>query len=296
MKFSGVYPILYAFTGPDGRLDEAAMRQQVRSCLAVGAHGIAVLGLITEVQDLSQEERHSVIAWAADEIAGRVPLSVTIGGDDLDTQTKAARKAIELGADWLVFQPTAGAEDEASLMRAFGRLAEVLDVNMGIQNAPQFLGRGLSHGAISELHKQHSNFCVIKGESPATDVARLHDACGGTLAIFNGRGGLELPDVLRAGCVGMIPAPECCDVQVQIYEAMQRGDETTAEDLYAKVLPLIVFVMQSIEASLTYGKRVTAHRLGLGDVYDRSPALAPTRFGLERAMARAADLPMFPKG
>ena len=28
--FRGIYPILYAFFGPDGRLDEAAMRRQVR--------------------------------------------------------------------------------------------------------------------------------------------------------------------------------------------------------------------------------------------------------------------------
>jgi len=51
--FRGIYPILYAFFGPDGRLDEAAMRKQVRCCLAGGAHGLAVLGLATEVNKLS---------------------------------------------------------------------------------------------------------------------------------------------------------------------------------------------------------------------------------------------------
>jgi 2-keto-3-deoxy-L-arabinonate dehydratase len=54
--------------------------------------------------------------------------------------------------------------------------------------------------------------------------------------------------------------------------------------------------MQSIEASLTYGKRITARRLGLGEVYDRTPSLAPTQFGLDCATARAAQLPLFPKG
>lgn len=296
MNFSGVYPVLYAFSGPDGRLDEAAMRRQVQACLAVGAHGIAVLGLITEVQSLSRDERRAIVAWTADEIAGRVPLAVTICGDNLETQIAAAREAVDLGADWLIFQPTMGAEDEPSLLRAFGQLADVLDVNFGIQNAPQYLGRGLSHGAILDLHRQHANFCVLKGEAPATEIARLRDACGDTLSIFNGRGGLELPDVLRAGCVGMIPAPECCDVQIRIYDALLRGDEDTAEELYSQILPLIVFVMQSIEASLTYGKRITGRRLGLANVHDRTPALAPSQFGLERSMARAGHLPLFPEG
>ena len=294
MSFSGVYPILYAFSGPDGRLDEAAMRRQVRACLAVGAHGIAVLGLITEVARLTEEERRAIIAWTAEEIAGRVPLAVTIAGAGIDVQIAAAREAAALGADWVVFQPPADCEDERPLIRAFGRAADALDIPFGIQNAPQYLGRGLGTAAIRDLHRAHPNFTVLKGEAPATEIARLVEECGGALSVFNGRGGLELPDILRAGCVGMIPAPECCDIQIRIFEAMRRGDEDEADALYRQALPLIVFVMQSIEASLTYGKRVVAWRLGFDTVHDRDPALAPTAFGLARARAHSAFLPPFP--
>ena len=41
--------------------------------------------------------------------------------------------------------------------------------------------------------------------------------------------------------------------------------------------------MQSIENFLCYGKRLTARRLGLGEVHDRPPALPPTPFGLASA-------------
>ncbi len=293
MSYSGVYPMLYAFSQADGRLDEEGIRRQVRGCLAVGAHGIAVLGLITEVAKLNEVERRSMIAWTAEEIDNRVPLAVTIAGPDIDTQIASAREARALGANWLMFQPPGDCHDEASLLRAFGRAADVLDVPFGIQNAPQYLGVGLGLAAIRDLHRNHPNFTVLKGEAPATEIARVVDACGAELSVFNGRGGLELPDILRAGCVGMIPAPECCDVQIRIYEAMQRGDEDLAMALYREALPLIVFVMQSIEASLTYGKRITATRLGLGDVHDRDPALKPTQFGLECARAHAAFLPPY---
>ena len=43
----------------------------------------------------------------------------------------------------------------------------------------------------------------------------------------------------------------------------------------------IVFVMQSLDTMLCYGKRLAALRLGLGEVHDRQPALAPGAFGLE---------------
>ena len=64
--FAGVYPMLYAFFGAGGGLDRAALRAQVEYCVASGAHGIAVLGLGTEVSKLSADEREEVVAWAAD--------------------------------------------------------------------------------------------------------------------------------------------------------------------------------------------------------------------------------------
>jgi 4-hydroxy-tetrahydrodipicolinate synthase len=91
----------------------------------------------------------------------------------------------------------------------------------------------------------------------------------------------------------MIPAPECFDVQVRIYEAMRRGDVEEAERLYRGILPLIVFAMQSVDQFLCYGKRVTARRLGLGPVHDRQPAQAPTPLGLELMERHAAALPPF---
>src|SRR3546814_11811536 len=61
---------------------------------------------------------------------------------------------------------------------------------------------------------------------------------GGTFTVFNGRGGLELTDNLRLGCAGLIPAPECFDVQVRVWELMREGRDAEAESLYREILPL----------------------------------------------------------
>src|SRR5260370_9739699 len=42
----------------------------------------------------------------------------------------------------------------------------------------------------------------------------------------------------------------------------------------SEILPLITFLMQSIESFLCYGKRLLARRLGLGPVQVRAPGLA----------------------
>jgi 4-hydroxy-tetrahydrodipicolinate synthase len=283
----GIWPILYAFFGRDGALDRAAMRRQVRAVLAAGAPGMAVMGLATEVGKLSPAERRQVVEWAAEDLEGRIPLAVTIFGATPQEQSEAVAQAAACGAAWVVLQPPRlPGISEAELVEFFSTVIDRSPVPAGIQNAPELIGIGLGPAAIAELARRCANFTVLKGEGPATLIARVVEETEGKLDVFNGRGGLELPDNLRAGCAGLIPAPDCFEAQIAIYDAMRRGDEAEAERLYREILPAIVFVMQSVDHLICYGKRLTAARLGL-EVFDRDPGLAPNDFGLA-AVARFA--------
>ena len=290
--FAGIYPILYAFFGPDGRLDRAAMRRQVEACVAGGAHGIAALGLATEVSKLSPAERRLVMEWLLEDAAGRVPVAITVFGETPELQIEFVHAAARMGASWVILQPPpARPLGESQLLRFFGEVADAAPIPVAVQNAPQYLGVGLGDRALLALRRNHPNFVLLKGEASALEIARTVETLRGEVAVFNGRGGLELPDVLRAGCAGMIPAPECFDVHVGIHGAMLRGDEAEAERLYREVLPLIVFAMQSVDQFLCYGKRVAARRLGLGEVFDREPCQRPEPLGLRAIERYAAALP-----
>jgi 4-hydroxy-tetrahydrodipicolinate synthase len=292
--FRGIYPILYAFFDASGRLDRAAMRRQVEACLAHGAHGIAALGLATEMGKLSEREKRDVIDWLAEDAQGRVPIAVTISGGAVAEQVALARHAQGAGASWVILQPPpVRGLPEAEYIRFFSAVMERIELPVAIQNAPEYIGIGLSPAGLATLARRQPNFRLLKGEAPATTIRRVIEETEGRLAVFNGRAGLELPDCLRAGCVGMIPAPECFDVQVRVFEAMRAGNEDEAERLYREILPLIVFLMQSVETFLCYGKRLTARRLGLGPVHDRTPALPPTEFGLACLERLAAKLGPF---
>lgn len=293
-KPHGIWPILYAFFDAHDRLDRAAMRRQTEGVLAAGSHGMAIMGLATEVAKLTQSERRSVVEWAAEDLAGRLPLAVTIFGNTVAEQQDAVAHAAGCGAAWVILQPPRQPGiTEAALIRFFGAVIESAPIPTGIQNAPDLIGIGLGPDGIATLARNHANFTVLKGEGPATLIARIAEQTDGKLAIFNGRGGLELPDNLRAGCAGLIPAPDCFEAQVRIYNAMRAGDEASAERLYREILPSIVFVMQSVDHLICYGKRLLAARMGLV-VHDRAPGLAPNAFG-EAAVARfAAALGPYP--
>ena len=291
MRPAGIHPILYAFFGPDGALDRQAMRRQVQACLAGGAHGLAVPGLATEVSKLLPAERRQVVEWAAEDLAGRVPLAVTIFGRTPAEQIEAMRHAESAGAAWVVLQPPpVSGMPEEELMRFLAPVLDAARIPAGLQNAPDLMSLGLSPENLARLAAAHPSLQVLKAEGPATLVQEVVERTSGRLAVLNGRGGLELPDNFRAGAAGMIPAPDCFDVQVQAWAAMQAGHEAEAERLYASILPAIVFAMQGVPHLVCYGKRLVAARLGLGPVHDRAPAVLPTPFGLACVRRFAAAL------
>jgi 2-keto-3-deoxy-L-arabinonate dehydratase len=298
-RFRGVYPMLYAFFDRAGRLDRGAMRAQVEYCVANGAHGVAALGLGTEVSKLSPEERREVLEWVAGDLRGRLPLAITVFGATPAEQIAFVRAAAARGADWVILQPPQTGEPitEDQLVDFFGAVADASPAPVAIQNAPGYIGVGLSGAGLDRLSRDHPNVRLLKAEGSAVETRALIELTEGRMAVFQGRGGMEFTDVMRAGCVGMIPSVESCGVQARIFELMQTGraeDEAEAERLYTQLAPLIAFLMQSIGQFLCYGKRLTAERLGIAEVHDREPAQAPTAFGFACLARHASALDRLP--
>lgn len=290
----GVHAILYAFFDREEQLDRAAMRRQVALCLSAGVSGIAALGLATEVAKLSLAEREMLMEWVAEDVGGRLPLGFTVFGQSVAEQVAMVRKAERCGAQWLILQPPqVGSYDAAEYLAFFGRVMAETDLTCAIQNAPQYLGRGLSDDDIHRLRERHSNFTVIKAEASAEDAGRLKAIAGPGFRVFNGRGGLEMIDCLAAGCDGFLLAPDLADFGVRVMQFHEAGRHDEAERLHAEVLPAITFVMRSIEHLICYGKRLFAARAGLA-VFDRAPALRPVDAELRQLEALLARLPPFP--
>jgi len=293
-EFSGIWPILYSFFGEDGNLDRAAMRCQVQACLTQNIQGLAVLGLATEVHKLTSDEQLKILKWAVEDLQGKLPLAVTVSGPDASAQLQFAKKASYLGASWLILQPPSRRPlSEEECFDHFSEVMNSIQLPIAIQNAPEYLGVGLSIPKIIDLNQRHSHFKLLKGEGSAVEVEQLVKALKSKMQIFNGRGGIELVDSLRAGCAGLIPAPELIDRQVQIYQFWRDGLTEEAEAFQKEILPMIVFNMQTIPHLLCYGKRLLAARLGL-TVFDRAPFQAPSEFGLKRIAAFAKDLGPLP--
>ena len=292
-RFPGIHAVLYALFDAQEALDRAAMRQQVALCVEAGVDGIVVLGLATEVAKLTEAEQRSVIAWATEDVAGRVPLGVTVYGNSIVAQLELLRAAEHAGADWLILQPPAiGTHGSGELLRGFGRLADAATVPVAIQNAPALMGRGLDADGIAALVAAHPNITHLKGEMPVVQLEQVIQACGDRLTVLNGQAGLEMIDSLRAGCQGFVLAPDMVDHAARIWRLWQGGHQEAAAKAYATLLPEIVFTMRSLEHLIAYGKRIFGLRTGLA-AHDRAPCDRPTPFGLACAERHAAALGSF---
>ena len=197
MAISGTYPMLYAFYGADGALRREAFARQIAAAVASGADGIAVLGLGTEVFKLSLAERRQVVDWVVAESAGRLPVAVTIADGNMPDMADAARHAEQAGAAWLILQPPRPPASGADLITFFATVAGATRLPVAIQNAPEFLGIGLTAAELLALHDRAPNVVAVKGEAPAVVIGRMIDALDGRMAV------LERPR--RAGADRQLP-------------------------------------------------------------------------------------------
>jgi 2-keto-3-deoxy-L-arabinonate dehydratase len=293
-RFGGVYPVLYAFYDRAGRIDHGTMRAQVEHCIEAGAHGIVVLGLVTEVARLTTAERQELVELVGRAIAGRVRYAVTIAEQDPAGQIDFSRLAAASGADWVILQPPPGrGHTDATLSAHFGAIADAAELPVAIQNNPVNLDSALSPAGLVALVRAHPNIQLLKAEGWSVDIATVLEQLGGSVDAFGGHGGLEFIALMRSGGAGLIPAPDCVGIQVAIYEALISGNPAAmaaAERLHKEVLPLIVFMTHGIPVMWSYGKRLMARRLGIAEVHDRHPLKQPTAFGWAETERVFADV------
>jgi len=291
---AGIHPVLYSFFDGQDRIDRAAMARQVDHCIGAGAHGITVLGLVTEVHKMDVTERLALVEMVGELIGGRVPYAVTVCEPSARAQTDFARAARRCGADWVILQPPAikGAS-ETDLIRLFGSVADALDMPVAVQNNPVNLEVSLSVTGLVALNRQHPNIAILKGEGWSIDIARTIDASGGAYSVMGGHGGIEFPALLRSGGRGLIPAPDFLAAQVRIFDLWQEGSEASRAEAWAihrRILPAIVFMSRSLPGMLCYGKRLFAAQAGIVAWHDRGPALEPTEFGLAEVARHRAEI------
>tara|TARA_B110000263_G_scaffold88507_1_gene77363 strand:+ start:95 stop:991 length:897 start_codon:yes stop_codon:yes gene_type:complete len=294
-RLKGIFPIIYCFFNKNNTLDKKLILEEIELIKKIGSNGIASLGLATEVNKLSFNEKKFIIELVAENCVGSIPIAVTIQGSSFHEYIKLIDVAKNNQADWIILQPLIKKNTtDKDCYNFFKKLIPYAgDTIVGIQNAKEYLGVGLKSKDIIKLYKTYDNFRAIKGESSAALIQTEISKYPKDLRVFNGRGGQEIIDNFIVGCRGIVPALENADNFIKIYKYIQNKKFDNAHKEYMKILPSIVFIMQSINSLVCYGKRICAYRMGVKTIYDRSPGMIPTSFGLRKSKEIAKNLGLF---
>ena len=285
----GVHAVLFALFSEDGSINEHAMGRQIDRMIDAGVAGIAVLGLATEVGKLSLDQQLMLIKLCGRQIDKRVTYSVTITGETLDEYYVKIQASVIAGANWLILQPPSkNANDAVSLKEFFTAAGKLTQLPFALQNAPVFLSKSLSARDIGDLSRTIPNLIAVKAEENVIGLETLVRTAS-SLEIVGGRGGLEMTDALRAGCRGFVLAPDIAPRAVRIYQLWAEEKTEEAEALYVASLPAIVFVMQTLDHLVTYGKRIYGMHAN-EIIFDHQIEMQPTRFGLQLAQRHGASL------
>ena len=78
-KFKGITPMIYCFFNKNGSIDKVLMKEQIKIISQMKISAVAALGLGTEVNKLSFNEKKLIISLVAKEIKN-LPFAITIQG------------------------------------------------------------------------------------------------------------------------------------------------------------------------------------------------------------------------
>lgn len=260
-NWGGVLPSLPTLFDDDSRIDADAFVRVARFALERGAHGLVCFGLAGEVSRLTVEEREQLLDRLMADAAPEVPVLVGVTAEHLGTSQRLARHAERVGAAGIVIPPPTAyrlAPDE--LVDFFVDVASGSSLPAVVQDAPEYLGVDVGPESVLRAAERAPSIRAVKLETGPEGIESWSGRLGAEFAVFGGNGGMYLLDAMRAGADGVIPGVDTIDLQIAIAEAEREGRRDDAEAAFQRLLPLLVFEMQSMDHYNACAKHVLVRR------------------------------------
>ena len=262
------YPIT-PFTS-SGAIDVPKYRELLERMLKAGVHAVAPLGSAGVLPYLSDLERETIVGATMEQVDGRVPVMIGVSSLTTERVVHHARFAEKMGAAAVMVIPMSYWKlTEAEIFTHYDTVASAISLPIMAYNNPATGGLDMAPEFLAKLLKI-PNVTMIK-ESTG-DVNRLHRlvlAAGEDVAFYNGSNPLAL-DAFIAGARGWCTAaPNLIpQLNLDLYDAIQRRDWPAALAVFRKQLPLLQFIVAGgLPRTVAAGLKI----MGIDAGYQRAP-------------------------
>jgi len=242
----GVIPALLLPFHEDLSIDEAAFRAHLRDAAAVeGISAVTINAHASEVASCTFDEQRRVLEIAQEEIGARVPIVNGVYADGSLEAARIAKMAQQGGASALLVFPsgifTFGQRPEMAVAH-FKRIADHTDVPLIVFQYPLAGGQGYPLATLlaiidavptvravkdwcanPQLHERQIR--ALQARNPPVNVLTTHSAW--------------LLSSLVLGCNGLLSGSGSviADLQVRLFQAVQRNDLATARQIHDRISP-----------------------------------------------------------
>jgi 4-hydroxy-tetrahydrodipicolinate synthase len=272
-ELGGVLPVLQAPFDNDFRLDGDALASQIEWVFRRGASGV-VLGMVSEVLRLSDDERFQFAEATCRYAAGLGPVVLSVGAESTLGAVTRAKHAEEVGASAMMATPPllASGATERELKQYFSEILRAVTLPLVVQDASGYVGRGLSVDLQVELFEEFGDRVLFKPEGPPVglSISSIIERTRGQARIFEGLGGAALIESYRRGVIGSMPAADMCWAVVAMWRALEREDFSRAYEIAAPLTALVA-MQTTLDAFIVIEKHLLVRQGVIPFAHCRGP-------------------------
>jgi 4-hydroxy-tetrahydrodipicolinate synthase len=218
----------------------SALKRLLDFQLGNGTDALVICGTTGEPATMTIEEKHSVMKYAIDYVAGRRPVILGTGGNNTSAVIAESKYAQSLGADaLLIVTPYYNKCSQDGLVKHFFAVADAVDLPIIVYNVPGRTGVNVAPATLARL-AEHPNIQAIKEASGnISQIAEMARLIKGKMDLYSGNDDQIVP-ILSLGGKGVISvlanvAPKAAH---DICASYLSGDVKTACDLQLHYNPL----------------------------------------------------------
>lgn len=249
----------------DGRVNLGLLRELVERQVNAGVHAIAPLGSTGVLPYLTDEEREAVTETTVKQVAGRVHTLVGVSSLTTERTVHHARFAERVGATAVMIIPMSYWKlTDAEIIRHFDTVAKAISLPIALYNNPATGGIDLSPEVISKLLEIPNVTMVKESTGDVNRMHRLVQLAGEQVAFYNGSNPLALAAFVAGARGWCTAAPHLIpELNVQLYEAIERKELDRARTLFYRQLPLLQFIVKhGLPRAISAGLELTGTQVG----------------------------------
>jgi len=239
-------------------IDVDALAAEVQFCVESGVGGLCMPVMVSEFRMLSEDERKLMVRVPLEVVAGRIPIVANCAAVNTPLAVEYARYCEEQGAAAVIAMPPyIFKPDFPTIYEYYHAISDAVSIPVWIQNAGV---TAISPDQVVTLCTEIENVSWVKEEVfPSTHniSAVLGKNCPHIEGVMGGAGGRYLIHERNRGSRGVIHACQFCDILQRVWDLLDEGKQTEAEDLFDAMLPGIV--LEGI-MGMAYAKEIMVRR------------------------------------